>query len=186
MESVEILRVAVATCNIPVNSVLADYCYPGWTFAGASSELHRLFATVLQLGHTIDRDNPEIRFISFQPVQPDGEPTGGPDSEFQLIVRLKAYGDAAAGNDFTTGVFFSAPGPELAGSDPRIDAVLARLERVQEAFERELLAVVRDCLPVRGQRPSGPDDDLELPGDVKEQCIAFAQRIPEFITVGGL
>jgi hypothetical protein len=180
-DEVEILRVAIATCNLPGATVLADCCYPEWTFSGGGAGLDRLFATLLQLGHTIDAENADIRFVSFQPSSSDGGTTT--ESEFNLVLRLNSYQNESGHDDFTTGIFFRVPGAELAGSDPRIAGVVDRIARVQAAFERELLPAVREQLLNRGPgaSPSKADDDVELPPELSDQCQAFAQRIPEFI-----
>jgi hypothetical protein len=186
-DGVEFLRLAITTCNTPAATVLVDYCYPGWTFSGVGTGLHRLFATLIQLGHTIDAENAEIKFISFQPFASDANAPilPSPDNEIQLVLRLNGYDDDGAGRDeFTTGLFFKILGPELSGNDQRILGLIERIERIQQAFVRELLPAVREHLLIRGPgAPSpNPDGDVEIPRELGRQCQDFAQRIPEFIT----
>jgi hypothetical protein len=176
-EEVEILRVAIATCNLPTNTVIADCCYPSWTFTGGGTGLDRLFATVLQLGHTIDAQSAEIRFVSFQPSPSDGR--SGSSGEINLVLRLRSYANGSNHDDFTTGIFFRVTGAELAGNDSRITALDDKVKIIEASFEQELLASVREKLLRRG--PASPDADLELPPELNQQCQAFAQRIPEIL-----
>jgi hypothetical protein len=181
MESVEILRVTIATCHLPSTTVLVDFCTPQWSFSGAGASLDRLFATVLQLGHTIDADNGEIRFVSFQPSSSESGAIA--ECEIHLVLRLDTYKNGNVSDDFTTGVFFRVRGTELVGNDSRIAGLGERIGRIQAAFVSDLLPSVRERLLIRGPSapPPSPDGEVEIPAELKGKCQTFSQRIPELL-----